>query len=350
MNVVFLSRLFYPHIGGVENHVEELSLDLIQRGYQITVVTEQYDGSINLQENYKDIEIIRIPQRHLQSKSALWRYMWTQRQVFAEADVIHAHDVFWWYLPIRFTSTKPIYTTFHGWEGIYPVPTKAKLWRYMADKLSKNTIQVGDFISRWYPTNSQVTTYGATSMQTLKPGDKDRILVIGRLSHDNDIGQVIKALKLIKEEIPNLKVTFLGDGDLAWEAKEIGNVLGFKRDIKQYLSQAHWVIASSYLSILDSLAAGRTVFSVYSNPLKKDYLTSHPVAQGIHITGSAAELAAKFIGEHRDQKPHASLVSSAQQWAREQTWNQLADHYIQLWTDHNYQFAYQKLQLDLDKG
>ena len=42
MNILFLTRLYFPHIGGVERHVEEIGKRLIVKGKGVTVVTTKY--------------------------------------------------------------------------------------------------------------------------------------------------------------------------------------------------------------------------------------------------------------------------------------------------------------------
>jgi len=68
-----------------------------------------------------------------------------------EADIVHCHDVFFWYLPFRFLyPKKKVFTTFHGWEGIFPPKWQAKVIRNISEKLSFGNICVGDFIRKWY--------------------------------------------------------------------------------------------------------------------------------------------------------------------------------------------------------
>lgn len=45
MKIVQLSPYFYPHLGGVESHVLELSKHLIERGHEVIVVTTRLEGS-----------------------------------------------------------------------------------------------------------------------------------------------------------------------------------------------------------------------------------------------------------------------------------------------------------------
>lgn len=348
MTILFLTRLFHPHVGGVEKHVERVSGELVTLGYRVVVITEQYEQSLGTRDTYKNIEIWRIPRELTKTKKNLWQWVWQHRELFKQADIIHAHDVFWWYLPLRFTLNKPIYTTFHGWEGTYPIPIKSIIWRQLAHRLSRGTIAVGDFITKWYHTRANVITYGATDQTNLPVGDKNRLLVLGRLSQDNDLSLVLTGLKTIKTQLPKLKITFLGDGELAWQAKDVGHVLGFHEDIQPYLKEVHWVIASSYLSILDALAAGRHVFSIYSNPLKADYLHYHPAANSFAIAGTAEELTQQFLNHYTDYQEHTATVPIAQPWIEQQTWDRLTQHYINLWRNNSYTFAYKDFQQELD--
>lgn len=50
MIVVFFSRVFYPHVGGVEKHVFEISKILVKKGYKIIVFTEHF---INRSSEYE---------------------------------------------------------------------------------------------------------------------------------------------------------------------------------------------------------------------------------------------------------------------------------------------------------
>lgn len=331
MNILFLTRLFHPHIGGVEKHVYKLSQELLKQNHQITIITTQYESSLDLNEEFDGLTIHRIPKPASLTKLGVFRWIVGHRQLFDESDVIHAHDVFWWCLPLCFSLHKPIYTTFHGWEGKFPPTLKAKAWHRLAEKLSQKNICVGDYLRIWYGTKADWVTYGATDQKSLEPGSLDRILVLGRLSTDVDIDIVLSGLKLIKNHYPHVKITFLGDGDAAWKASQIGNVLGFKPDIQAPLTQAHWVIASSYLSMLEAMAAGRHVFSVYSNPLKKDYLTGHPMAQYLSIAYTPKTLFEFFNGYYPNKAKSQDLISHAQAWAVKQTWLQLTDGYHKIW-------------------
>lgn len=347
MKALFLTRLYHPHIGGVEIHTQNVIQSLRKKGFHFAVVTSQHDSSLIETEVYQNIPIYRIPREHLTSKLRLWSWFNDHKDLFQDVDLIHAHDIFWWYLPFRFLDpTKPIFTTFHGWEGVFPPSINAKLLRRLATQLSSGTIQVGDYIKRWYGTYSSYTTYGGTTHKPSTSHSRQKLLVFGRLSHDNDLNIVIKALSIIKEELPTLGITFLGDGELAAQASSVGSVVGFQETTAPYLAKSAFVFSSSYLSILDSQASGSDVFSVFGNPLKEDYLNSSPFAKYLSISDSPEKLAASFLDHYYHPKKYEKKRLEAQRWALTQTWDKVADVYLKLWSTKYPPVALYLQQLD----
>lgn len=247
MTILFFTRLFHPHIGGVERHVERVSQELIKLGHEVIVVTEQYQQKLKEVEKRKSIKVYRIPVGGVSEKAKkwhIWRWLWQHRSLISQADIIHVHDVFFWYLPFRFLfPQKPVFITLHGYETKFPPATSAIFQKRLAAKLTSANICVGDYIGKWYGIKPTLVTYGATDQKRLPLPKKPHVLVLGRPSKDNNIQEVRQALKRVKH-IP----------------------------VTHSLKTASIVIASSYLSILEALAAGRPVISLYSNPLKRDYL------------------------------------------------------------------------------
>ena len=137
LKILFLTRSFYPNIGGVEKHVLEISNILVKKGYSVTVITEKSHPSYS--KNYhstnysakemgktKNIRTVKLEvgQDNWFKKFRVWRQLFKNLHEIRSADVIHCHDVFFWYLPFRFLFPfKKIYTTFHGYEG-NNLPTK----------------------------------------------------------------------------------------------------------------------------------------------------------------------------------------------------------------------------------
>ena len=147
MKILFMSRYKWPHVGGVEKHVYELVKRLKVKGNGVKIISE---------------EDIRQPHIKFLGLIYIWFWMFRNRKLIENADIVHCHDVFIWYLPFRFLyPKKPVYTTFHGWEGIWPIPWKNILSKRLATKLSWGTFAVGHYIEKYYGIRADKITYGA---------------------------------------------------------------------------------------------------------------------------------------------------------------------------------------------
>jgi len=318
MTIVFLSRYFWPRVGGVERHVLEVGQELVKLGHQITVITLKHDPKLPGSQTHRGLKIIRLP--YSNSKWGIWRELWQKRQFLKTADIVHCHDVFFWYLPFRFLLTnKPVFTTFHGWEGVYPIPTKNILAHRLAEKLSRGNICIGDYLPIHYGTKADFISYGAVTLSYSDRAMKvlQEIIFIGRLEKENAIEEYLAAIKLIRQKY-HLPVTFVGDGQYRRQAARLGRVTGMVTNIKPYLNRPAAILASSYLTIWEALAYNRPVFSLYQNQLKKDYLEKFPAAGSINISGSAEEL----VGQLKEPKKIKVILP---------TWKQVVRQYLDLW-------------------
>ena len=318
MTIVFLSRYFWPRVGGVERHVLEVGQELVKLGHQITVITLKHDPKLPGSQTHRGLKIIRLP--YSNSKWGIWREVWQKRQFLKTADIVHCHDVFFWYLPFRFLLTnKPVFTTFHGWEGVYPIPTKNILAHRLAEKLSRGNICIGDYLPIHYGTKADFISYGAVTLSYSDRAMKvlQEIIFIGRLEKENAIEEYLAAIKLIRQKY-HLPVTFVGDGQYRRQAARLGRVTGMVTNIKPYLNRPAAILASSYLTIWEALAYNRPVFSLYQNQLKKDYLEKFPAAGSINISGSAEEL----VGQLKEPKKIKEILP---------TWKQVVRQYLDLW-------------------
>jgi glycosyltransferase involved in cell wall biosynthesis len=122
-------------------------------------------------------------------------------------------------------------------------------------------------------------------------------------------------------------VTFVGDGSFREQAEEVGIVTGMMREPWKYLADAEVVIASSYLAILEAAAMGKKIIAVANNPLKRDYLESHPLRRYFEVAENSNELA--NVINKGPALPRQGRALRA--WARGQTAERLANVYEELW-------------------
>lgn len=341
MNILFFSRLFYPHIGGVEKHVLEISKILIEKGHKIVVVTELYDKRLDSKETVEGIKIYRIPnlKEGWFKKIKIWKWLLTHKDLIMSADVIHCHDVFFWYFPFIFLfPKKSIYTTFHGYEG-YPISKKNILIRRISERLSKGSIGIGSFMNKWYGTKPDYVTYGGVNIANMKYEiskikNKDSALFIGRLDEQTGIQTYVNAIRLIRKKIPGFELLVVGDGKFKKNIKKDIQVLGFQESPEKYFDRYRFAFVSRYLSIFEAMASKRLVFSVYDNPLKRDYLQMAPFSKLINIITTKEELSSLVLFYLNNPNKEKKMVRDAFEWVKNQTWEKVVRIYINLWRNN----------------
>ncbi len=285
MRVLFLARYSWPHRGGVERHIYSLSSRLNLKGHKVkTISTEDI--------KYPNIKILGL--------IYIWFWLFKNRKLILGVDIVHCHDVFVWYLPFRFLFLhKPVYTTFHGWEGKFPIPFKNIFLKRLACKLSWGSIAVGEYIEKWYGVKADYITYGGieTMKRTNSKRKRNSILYVGRLEWDTGIKKLFKFLDTHK----SYSVEFCGDGRLRETCEKYGTVHGFT-DPHLYYKKSQICFAGGYLVALEALSSGCKLMVGWDNTLKKDYWKLSP-----------------FLDE------------DANSWARQQTWDKVAQLYLKLW-------------------
>lgn len=340
MTILFLTRRFYPFIGGVEKHVMEISKRLV-KDHTVIVVTEAHkglQGSTKTPEIINGIKVYRIPTgpEDRWKKFRIWSWLWKNQDLIRQSDLIHCHDVFFWYLPFRFLfPNKPVYTTFHGYEG-YPVSQKAKLIRKLSEKLSFGNICVGDYIHKWYGTKPDYITYGAVEMpqrevKGLKVTNAHSALFFGRLDEQTGIITYVNAYKKIKKLFPKFKFLVIGDGKYKRKIDKSIKMLGFKINPEKFLKDYHFAFVSRYLSTLEAMAEKKLVFCIYDNPLKADCFKLSPFRKWIVLTDNEDELVEKVIYYINHPKEEKKLTEEAYEWVKNQSWEKMVKMYFALW-------------------
>jgi glycosyltransferase involved in cell wall biosynthesis len=336
MKIVFVSRHFHPHLGGVEKHIEKITDLLIKQGHRIDVICEKVPHTQSYSKK-GSIDIYRVDyqKKKLLGLVQIWLWFIKNRKLFKDADVVHIHDVVIWYLPLIFILRKvSIFATFHGWEGIYPIPKKLIYLRKLSAYLVGGNICVGKYIEKYYGISASKVIYGATDIIehiTLSKQNSKRILYLGRLDPDTGLKTYLLAFQLLKQKHPEIKFEFLGDGVMKKDCESLGVVHGFKDDILPYVEDCRFVCTSGYLSMLEALALKRLIFSVSENQIKFDILRMSPFEQlTIHSTDSYS-LARKIEFYLNDPIYERKVVAKGYEWAKSQTWDKIVEVYLNLW-------------------
>lgn len=255
MKILFISHYSWPHVGGVEKHVNKLVNMLNELNYEVKVVSEN--------------KSLKHPHVKLLGLVIIWFKIYKLRNLIARSELIHIHDVFLWYLPFRFIyPNKKVFITFHGGQDKWPVSFRDKLMVRIAAKLTKGNICVGDFIPNYFNIKADKIIYGAVDKKINKKQKKEKKSVtwLGRLDKNTDLPNFLKWL-----EDKKLNVTFVGDGELRYECKRYGKVTGFVKNPDKYLRKAETVVPVGYLSYLEAKNYGCKTKTFASTPIKRDY-------------------------------------------------------------------------------
>ena len=351
--VVHLARLCYPHVGGVERHLLELTAVLAEREVTNIVITTQYEPQLPLIEQLDTMQIFRIPvlanpptglRASLLYKCAVWHAIWKLRTVIQRADVVQIHDVFWWLLPLLpLLNRTRLFITFHGYEGDEAPRLSQILWHKIAAWYTRGNLAVGEFHRKWYGIQPTITTHGAVTVPTEqvtrseKSSATFKILYIGRLSADSGIAVYLQAVRGLKASGQRVELDVYGGGEEHAQFQKFcsqhdlpvrfkGAVPGAAQFIPKY--QAAFV--SRYLAILEALAVGVSVIAHYNTDIKHDYLQLAPFADWITIVHTPEEIQAAVESILKNPSKYRQSPA-AQDWIRAQTWQQMADNYQELW-------------------
>lgn len=345
-----LTPFYYPHTGGVEKHVQCVCRCLKALGHEVIVLTQKHEPALPNLEILEGVPVHRIEgelgapiswRRRLLLCATYWHLLgW--------ADVVHCHDfgVFTgWYLPFRFLMPrKPVYVTFHGYEG-YPIAQRYVVIRRWVERLTRGNLCVGDFIVKWYGTRATFITYGGVDVEHYSragPPCRElplRIAYFGRFEADTGVQELVEGV-VAYQRASGRQVTLhlFGQGSLEQALQAHAKAEGVPDrisppvpDTAPWLAHYPVVFASGYLTILEGLCAQRIVFAYYANPLREDYLRLHPAASSLAICGSARDVAQGLQRCHEDFDAICRASTPGWQWARQQTWQQVTQLYLRLW-------------------
>jgi len=352
MKVLFLTRLYLPHIGGVELHIQNLVKELGSET-QITVVTEQHEASLPLEEKVEKVTVLRILLKNQKTnKWQIWWWWLRHISLLLHSDVIHVHDVFFWLLPYKcIFFWKKMYITFHGYEGINNPKWNQKLWHQVAEMLTEANLCIGGFHQKWFKVIPSIISFGAVYSPKKNLSEVEildrvtaryaakkpqiKIIFVGRLASDTGILTYLEAVKIL-QTTHKISLDVYGDGPQRGLAEEAINsyklpatLHGFvqAKDIPWHEYDVAFV--SRYLSILESFIAMLPVVSQYNVAIKKDYLCLSPFVEWIQVGQSAAQIVSGFekvLSSEQIQKSHDAYI-----WAREQSWKKMAQNYKDLW-------------------
>jgi glycosyltransferase involved in cell wall biosynthesis len=352
VKILMLSPSYAPQIGGVERHVEALSRALVSCGDRVTILSRACSADVPGEERNQGVHVLRVPTGSggaPPSNAGIRRWLRAHRAILRDVDVIHAHDYVTfvsWLLPVAPWSVRArAYVTFHGYER-YPIQRRDLILRRIASRLARRSLAVGSFIDRWFGTRSSAVIHGGVDPLTAEETDRWRaadprpheVAFLGRLAEDTGISTLVAGLSLVPEDRrPPLVV--IGDGPERAAAEALARergltcaFLGWIADPWARIRPGSLVVATGYLSILESWIRSLRVLVPYDNPLRLDYYRSLPHSEGgLIAVDSPSRLYLEIASLLDAPWPERRLPEAVRLWASGQTWEAMAAAYRRLW-------------------
>ena len=236
LHIALVTEFYYPHLGGVTEHVHFLRRELVARGHRVTIVTSHMKPAA-----LDGPDVIRLgTSRVLPSNGSLARVTtgWgLSRRLEAlfrerEIDLVHVHGglapTFGLLAPRAAERAGiPCVATFHSW---FRRSVAATCFRHFLRRESRRLAAriavsepVVQAMGRYLDDEWEIVPNGVDTNSFhpngRRPADaladgRPRLLFLGRLDPRNGLGTVLEAMPRILDRFPGAQLTVAGDGPL----------------------------------------------------------------------------------------------------------------------------------------
>ncbi|MBN2555153.1 MAG: glycosyltransferase family 4 protein [Anaerolineales bacterium] len=235
-----LNSLYYyrPHFSGLTVYTERLTKSLVVRGYDVTIVTSQYEPSLPLHEEDEGVFIQRVPVAFFISKGPVMPlFVWTIGRQARKHDVLHLHVPQLAAAPAALLGRmmgKPVILTYHCDLSLPPTWIN-QLINFASNLLSRIAFAASDVIvtnTRDYAEHSPVLKRKLDKVHAIPPPiqiapvreevvsslrarfqlktEQKLIGMAARLASEKGAEYLAMALPKIMQEYPQARVLFVG--------------------------------------------------------------------------------------------------------------------------------------------
>ncbi len=365
---ILLAHVWYwPHVGGGDQHVEQIGRELVRRGHKVTVWCADVPAHEEKRFNRGGVDVVRIqPSRVLGGVDPL---VSVSDLDLSDVDVVHLHDT----LPVLIRRTlakarsagKPVVTTYHndyikttlagkalkrlrwalqGRRTLHSSDARIVLTPFFEELLRKKGVR-GDL--HVIPNGFSPVEQEPDEPPMLSPRDKSRPLVsfVGRLSDQKGVDVLMDAMDSYDGD-PGFDLAIAGKGELSdWLAerhsrsssKERITVLGLVSEAEKrwlYENSAAIAIPSRFEGLptvlLESMHAGTPVIMADVNGLggmvERSGCGLSVPCEDHHALASAIKTACLS-----DDKTRSDWGSAGREAARDYQWDRVTDRVLEVY-------------------
>jgi phosphatidylinositol alpha-mannosyltransferase len=291
MRIALVTEYYYPHLGGVTEHVANLSRQVQQAGHTALIVTGNMTGQPSGEQDVARVGRSQVifSNGSFARVTLGFRLELRLRDLFRREriDLVHLHGPLVPTLGLVAAEAAtalgiPIVSTFHSWFPrsvgirVFQVPLQRRLDR-MAATIAVSQ-PVVDAHSRYFAANWEIIPNGVNveyfhpngRSPFSAPEEAPRVLFLGRLDPRNGLDTMLAAMPAILARFPAMQLTVVGDGPLRaryeGRARQFGAHVRFVGSVYDErnefygatdLSVCPTTRASFGITLLEAMAAGR---------------------------------------------------------------------------------------------
>jgi N-acetyllactosaminide 3-alpha-galactosyltransferase len=263
MKIAMLVPYFYPHTGGTEKYVRDLSIELSKKGHDVTIISNNIPKKAGAprEDKIDGVKIIRLPAfNFLYYLPVSFSF---KKKMIEDMDVVHTHGPAFSFtrsVPKNFKAAHIL--TFHcdtlmfdKFKGIHVPGFIRSAFAFIMDIFIRRVIPRADMIistTEAYASTSHVLKDfphkivpigihaekidGVIKKLNLSPEKKknNQIIFLGRLAQNKGVDFLVKAMPKVLEKLPNTELLICGEGEEKEHLEKLIKKFGIEKSITFY--------------------------------------------------------------------------------------------------------------------
>lgn len=241
MKIAMLVPYFFPHFGGTEKYVKDLSVELASRGHEVTVISNNVpkEAGAPSQERMDGITVKRLKAMNFVYLPVSFEFNLKMLDGF---DLVHTHcPSFGFTRAVRDRLKVPHVVTYHcdttmseKFLGIKMPKAVIRAVEFLTNQYAKMVLPKVDAIittTESYASTSPVMKHfphhaipigihyeifdksRASQGITEEKRDRKKVLFLGRLAANKGIDYLVHAIPIVLKEVPDAKFVICGEGE-----------------------------------------------------------------------------------------------------------------------------------------